>query len=73
MRLFLKTVSYGTIHIMVATTVAYMIVGDLTMALGIGLIEPVVQTGVFAIHEHFWERNREQGTRNLVLHSCISH
>jgi uncharacterized membrane protein len=25
------------------------------VALGIGLIEPFVQTGVFALHDWFWE------------------
>lgn len=56
MHLMMKTISYGVIHIIVATIVAYSITGNLAMALGIGLIEPVVQTGIFAIHDYFWER-----------------
>jgi uncharacterized membrane protein len=55
MRLALKTLSYGTLHIGVATAVAYALTGNLTAALGIGLIEPLVQTAVFAIHERLWE------------------
>jgi uncharacterized membrane protein len=55
MRLALKTLSSGTLHIGVATAVAYALTGNLTAALGIGLIEPLVQTAVFAVHERLWE------------------
>ncbi len=55
MRLALKTGSYGIVHIAVATGVAYALTGDLAIALGIGLLEPIVQTVVFAIHERVWE------------------
>lgn len=55
MRLALKTGSYGILHIAVATSVAFALTGDLAVALGIGLLEPVVQTVVFAIHEKIWE------------------
>jgi uncharacterized membrane protein len=58
MRLLLKTLSYGATHITVATTIAYLLTGDLMAALGIGLIEPMVQTGVFALHEQLWEGKR---------------
>ncbi len=57
MRLALKTASYGLTHVVVATGVAYALTGDLAAALGIGIIEPLIQTGVFAIHERFWERS----------------
>lgn len=56
MRLAIKTASYGTVHIGVATGVAYALTGDLAVALGIGLLEPVVQTVVYAVHERLWER-----------------
>jgi uncharacterized membrane protein len=54
-RLALKTASYGVLHVLVATTIAYMLTGNAAAAAGIGLIEPIVQTGVFAIHERLWE------------------
>jgi len=56
MRLFAKTLSYGTIHVMVASTVAYVLTGNWAIALGIGLLEPIVQTLVFPLHEYIWER-----------------
>ena len=55
MRLAMKTASYGVIHVTVATGVAYLLTGNFTAALGIGLIEPIIQTGVFAVHEKLWE------------------
>lgn len=59
MRLLLKTLSYGVTHIVVATAVAYALTGNLLVALGIGLIEPIVQTGVFAVHDWLWEREKK--------------
>lgn len=56
MRILAKTASYGVIHLIVATAVAYAITGNMAMALGIGMIEPIIQTGVFALHEKVWER-----------------
>jgi uncharacterized membrane protein len=56
MRIFLKTTSYGITHIIVATAVAYSLTGNLAIAIGIGLIEPIVQTFVFSIHEIIWEK-----------------
>ncbi len=67
MRLVLKTISYGITHIAVATAVAYAITGNLTMALGLGLIEPIVQTGVFALHDYLWGRDRQQGHKPVCL------
>lgn len=61
-RLAAKTVSYGIVHIVVATAVAYALTGNLAVSIGIGLIEPIVQTVVFSIHEFLWERgNYKQG------------
>ena len=56
MKLAMKTASYGIVHVTVATAVAYLLTGDIAVAVGIGLIEPIVQTGVFALHESLWER-----------------
>lgn len=62
MRLLYKTISYGIVHVIVATMVAYAITGDWAMALGIGIVEPIVQTGVFALHDYFWEAKKPQQT-----------
>ena len=71
MRLFVKTASYGITHIIVATGIAYLLTGDWLVALGIGLIEPVVQTGVFAVHDYLWERNRGSEGVKIRIHSHV--
>lgn len=55
MRLFYKSTTYCLTHITVATTIAYAISGNLAAAMTIGLLEPVVQSFVFALHEWLWE------------------
>lgn len=63
MRLLTKTASYGLTHIVVATGVAYALTGNLAAALGIGLLEPIIQTGVFTVHEWLWEGKGGQDER----------
>lgn len=59
MRILSKTMTYACLHVAVATMVAYALTGNLGVALGIGLIEPIVQTFVFAAHEWIWEEKHE--------------
>lgn len=54
----LKTVTYGVMHICVATLLAYIISGSWAVAISIGLLEPLVQTVFFYMHERVWERAR---------------
>ncbi|MFN7232394.1 MAG: DUF2061 domain-containing protein, partial [Brevundimonas sp.] len=46
--LALKIASYATMHLIVAILVAYAITRDWTLALAIGLVEPIAQTFAFA-------------------------
>lgn len=52
----LKTVTYSIMHICVATALAYIISGSWAIAISIGLLEPMVQTVFFYMHERVWER-----------------
>ena len=54
-----KTATYGTMHLAVAVTVAYAVSGSWAVALGIGLLEPVVQTVAYTLHERFWDRRAQ--------------
>jgi uncharacterized membrane protein len=56
MRMLMKTGSYAVTHFAVAVGVAYAMTGDWRVALGIGLVEPAVQTVAYAFHEKIWER-----------------
>lgn len=55
-RMAMKTGTYSAMHMVVAMAVAWAISGDWRVALGIGLIEPLVQTVAYAIHERIWAR-----------------
>lgn len=52
----LKTVTYAVMHLVVAMAVAYALSGSWQVALGIGLLEPAVQTVAYTIHERAWKR-----------------
>lgn len=52
----LKTVTYAVMHFAVAVAVAYALIGDIRAALAIGIIEPLVQTVFFTLHDRFWQR-----------------
>lgn len=56
MRFALKTLTYGAMHLSVAVAVAYALTRDWRVALAVGLIEPIVQTAAFALHEQAWAR-----------------
>lgn len=71
MRTLAKTSTYGVLHVGVATLVAYILTGNLAVALGIGLIEPMVQTVVFYFHERLWERGKPKplpSLREVFIH-----
>lgn len=55
-RALLKTLSYSLMHLIVAVTVAFVLTRDWRIALGVGLIEPLVQTVAYTLHERAWRR-----------------
>jgi uncharacterized membrane protein len=61
-----KTLTYCLMHFMVAIFVAYMISGDWKVALSIGIIEPLVQTGFFNLHERKWNKARSNYHRRVM-------
>ncbi|MES2903373.1 MAG: DUF2061 domain-containing protein [Pseudomonadota bacterium] len=51
-----KTASYAAMHFVVAIAVAYALTLDWRKALAIGIIEPIVQTFAFALHDRYWKK-----------------
>ncbi|MEZ5946190.1 MAG: DUF2061 domain-containing protein [Hyphomonas sp.] len=51
-----KTMTYSLMHLSVAMTVAFLLTGSWPAALAIGLIEPLVQTVAYTLHERAWAR-----------------
>ena len=54
MRTVKKTATYSVMHMVVAMGVAFALTGSWVVALGIGLIEPIVQTVAYHLHEKAW-------------------
>lgn len=52
----LKTVTYGVMHFTVAVAVAFALTQNWRVALAIGVIEPLVQTVFFTLHDRIWTR-----------------
>lgn len=75
-----KTVTYGIMHMSVAIIVAYILSRNWALATSIGIIEPLVQTGFYHLHEHLWKKSekteKNSNTRDshapqhILIHSC---
>lgn len=50
----LKSVTYGLMHFTVAVAVAFALTRNLGLALTIGIVEPLVQTLFFTVHDRVW-------------------
>ena len=67
----MKTASFATLHFMVAFGVAYALTGSVTVAAGIGVIEPLVNTVAFFFHERLWRRVDPRA--RPLRHHCAIH
>lgn len=65
-RAVMKTVTYGLMHFCVAVVVAYIVTGNWAAALGVGLLEPAVQTVFYNLHERAWAK----GARPAGILAC---
>lgn len=52
----LKTASFASLHFSVGFGVTYALTGSVAIATGVALIEPLVNTVVFFVHERVWRR-----------------
>lgn len=68
-RTLLKTFTYGVMHLTVAVVVAYALTRNWHVALAVGIVEPLVQTFAFALHEKLWARAPQVGMIPLCGHA----
>ncbi len=66
-----KTCTYAVMHLTVAIAVAYALTRSWEIALAVGIIEPVVQTVVFAIHERIWAGKSGEVSHYLCGHARL--
>ncbi|WP_340600877.1 DUF2061 domain-containing protein [Acinetobacter sp. HZNU-JH01] len=55
-----KTLSYYFMHITVAMLVAYVVTGNLIMAVTLSLLEPTVQAFAYFFHEKIWNKTEQK-------------
>ena len=51
-----KTLSFAAVHFTVAFTVAYLMTGSVLVGGALALVEPLINTVAFHIHEQVWNR-----------------
>ena len=61
-----KTATYCLMHFTVAILVAYALTRNWEIALSIGIIEPLVQTVFFNMHERSWNKARTRYHRKVM-------
>lgn len=65
-----KTFSYYVMHITVAAAVAFMVTGNVWMALTLSMLEPTVQAFAFFFHERAWAKKQQTTmTQSTVVHA----
>jgi uncharacterized membrane protein len=55
-RAVVKTLGYRFFMVCITVAVAFLVVGDATEALSIGLVANVVKTGTYFAYERAWDR-----------------
>lgn len=53
-----KTLSFAVVHVAVAFAVGYLMTGSLAVGGALALVEPVVNTLAYHLHERLWARAR---------------
>lgn len=51
-----KTISFAIVHFFVAFSVGYVLSGDILVGGAIALVEPLINTFAYHLHELFWAK-----------------
>jgi uncharacterized membrane protein len=61
-----KTVSFAVVHFTVAFSVAYLLTGSIAVGGLVAIVEPLVNTVAYHLHEKVWARiNRNSSERTI--------
>lgn len=74
----IKTITFAVIHFSIATTVAYLLTGDILIGSLIAMIEPSINTVAFYFHERAWLNipflsRRQASTRIKTVSFAVIH
>ncbi len=72
----LKTLTFAILHFGVAFGVAYALTGSIGISGAVALIEPMINTVVFYLHEKAWQRHQRrqqscQSSADRPLHPWV--
>ena len=71
-RIALKSTTYALMHLTVAIAVAYALTRDWRVAMAVGLVEPLVQTVFFTIHDRLWARADRGRTQTVAAEAMAA-
>lgn len=66
LRSVLKSLSYRVIGTITTSLLAWFVTGELSVALTIGALEPIVKMAVYYLHERAWQQVPRGTVRGLV-------
>ncbi len=58
-----KTMTFAAVHFSVAFTVGYVLTGSAVVGGAIALVEPMINTVAYFLHEKIWDRIRQTELR----------
>lgn len=64
-----KTLSFGVMHIGIAFAVVWLMTGDMLIGGAVALVEPVVNTFAYHIHERLWAGRR--GSESAITEGAL--
>lgn len=67
-----KTATFALVHFSVAFSVAYLVSGSLLVGGAIALIEPIVNTLAYHVHERVWNRIQNVGGSAAECAGCTA-
>ena len=67
-----KTATFALLHFSVAFSVAYLVSGSLLVGGAIALIEPIVNTLAYHVHERVWNRIQNVGGSPADCAGCTA-
>ncbi|HEY5604497.1 MAG TPA: DUF2061 domain-containing protein [Gammaproteobacteria bacterium] len=59
-----KTISFAVVHFTVAFTVGYAMTGSVMIGGAIALVEPMVNTVAYHVHELIWKHREKSRVEN---------
>lgn len=57
----IKTLTFACVHFTVAFSVAYLLTGSVAISSALALVEPLVNTGAYYLHERVWSALGNRG------------